>query len=60
MTLAAIRELAADIHQVSRERVRDELTKMLTEGHARAAFELLDQHGPVAAGAAGDRPDARG
>ncbi len=45
MTLAAIRELAADIHQVSRERVRDELTKMLTEGHARAAFELLDSTG---------------
>jgi poly(A) polymerase len=30
---------------VSRERVRDELTKMLTEGHARRAFELLDQTG---------------
>ncbi|MFB3916474.1 MAG: CCA tRNA nucleotidyltransferase [Terriglobales bacterium] len=44
-TLAAIRMLAANIHQVSRERVRDELTKMLTEGHARAAFELLDQTG---------------
>ncbi|HEY1255873.1 MAG TPA: HD domain-containing protein, partial [Terracidiphilus sp.] len=27
---------------VSRERVRDELTKMLTEGHARRAFELLE------------------
>jgi poly(A) polymerase len=40
-TLAAIRALAQDIHQVSRERVRDELTKMLTEGHARQAFELL-------------------
>ena len=44
-TFAAIRRLAADIHQVSRERVRDELTKMLTEGHARAAFELLDATG---------------
>ena len=33
------------IHQVSRERVRDELTKMLTEGHARGAFELLDATG---------------
>jgi poly(A) polymerase len=44
-TLAAIQELAAQISQVSRERVRDELTKMLTEGHARAAFELLDQTG---------------
>jgi len=44
-TFAAIRELAPLIHQVSRERVRDELTKMLTEGHARAAFELLDSIG---------------
>jgi poly(A) polymerase len=42
-TFAAIQELAPQIHQVSRERVRDELTKMLTEGHARAAFLLLDQ-----------------
>jgi len=44
-TFAAIRELAAGTHQVSRERVRDEVTKMLTEGHARAAFELLDSSG---------------
>jgi poly(A) polymerase len=44
-TFAAIRQLAPQIHQVSRERVRDELTKMLTEGHARRAFELLDQTG---------------
>jgi len=44
-TFAAIQELAPQIDQVSRERVRDELTKMLTEGHARAAFELLDQTG---------------
>ena len=42
-TFAAIRELAPQIHQVSRERVRDEVLKMLTEGHARRAFELLDQ-----------------
>ncbi len=42
-TFAAIRELAPQIHQVSRERVRDEILKMLTEGHARRAFELLDQ-----------------
>ena len=41
-TLATIPELAPAIHEVSRERVRDELTKMLTEGHARRAFELLD------------------
>jgi poly(A) polymerase len=42
-TAAAIRALAARIHAVSRERVREELTKMLTEGKARRAFELLDE-----------------
>jgi poly(A) polymerase len=44
-TMRAIRELAPQIAQVSRERVRDELTKMLTEGRARRAFELLDETG---------------
>ncbi|MGC2110514.1 MAG: CCA tRNA nucleotidyltransferase [Candidatus Korobacteraceae bacterium] len=44
-TFGAIQRLAPMIHQVSRERVRDELTKMLIEGHARAAFELLDSTG---------------
>jgi poly(A) polymerase len=44
-TLAAIQKLAPKIHQVSSERVSDELTKMLTEGHARRAFELLDATG---------------
>ena len=44
-TFAAIRTLAAGIHQVSAERVRDELTKMLTEGQARTAFLLLDESG---------------
>lgn len=44
-TLRAIRSLAPRIHAVSRERVRDELTKMLTEGRARRAFELLDETG---------------
>ena len=44
-TAAAIRRLAAKTATVSRERVRDELTKMLTEGHARRAFELLDATG---------------
>ncbi len=47
-TAAAIRRLAAKIQTVSRERVRDELTKMLTEGHARRAFELLDETGLLA------------
>jgi poly(A) polymerase len=40
---AAIEELADEIQVVSRERVRDELTRMLTEGHARRAFLLLDE-----------------
>lgn len=40
---AAMQELAPEIKAVSRERVRDELTKMLTEGRARRAFELLDE-----------------
>ncbi|PYX07849.1 MAG: phosphohydrolase [Acidobacteria bacterium] len=44
-TLASIQKLAPQIHQVSRERVRDELTKMLVEGHARQAFLLLDETG---------------
>jgi poly(A) polymerase len=47
-TAAAIHRLAAKSAAVSRERVRDELTKMLTEGHARHAFELLDQTGLLA------------
>jgi poly(A) polymerase len=42
-TVAAIQELAPEIDRVSDERVRDELTKMLTEGQARQAFLLLDQ-----------------
>jgi poly(A) polymerase len=44
-TFAAIQQLAPQIDQVSRERVRDELTRMLTEGHARQAFLLLDESG---------------
>jgi poly(A) polymerase len=47
-TKLAMRQLAAKTAAVSRERVRDELTKMLTEGHARRAFELLDQTGLLA------------
>ena len=42
-TFAAMRKLAARVHAVSRERIREELTKMLTEGHARRAFELFDE-----------------
>jgi putative nucleotidyltransferase with HDIG domain len=44
-TAVAIRELAPAVSQVSRERVRDELTRMLTEGHAQRAFEMLDATG---------------
>jgi poly(A) polymerase len=44
-TLAAIQRRTAEIRVVSRERVRDELTKMLIEGHARRAFLLLDESG---------------
>src|SRR5438105_15480600 len=42
-TFRSIRRHVAEIHQVSSERLRDELTKMLTEGAARQAFELLDE-----------------
>jgi poly(A) polymerase len=44
-TLRAIRRHVEEIRQVSPERLRDELTKMLTEGAARRAFELLDETG---------------
>ncbi len=44
-TLAAIRQYAGEIGQISAERIRDEILKMLTEGHARRAFELLDATG---------------
>src|SRR5438105_3825164 len=44
-TLTAIQKLAHQILRVSRERLRDELTKMLTEGQARRAFLLLDEAG---------------
>ncbi len=44
-TLKAMQELAPQIKVVSHERVRDELTKMLTEGHARRSFELLEESG---------------
>jgi poly(A) polymerase len=44
-TFRAIRKLAPQIHQVSAERIREELTKMLTEGRARQAFLLLDASG---------------
>ena len=47
-TEKAIERLAPAVNQVSHERVRDELTSMLTEGHARPAFEMLDATGLLA------------
>ena len=44
-TLQAILATAPQMHQVSQERVRDELTRMLTEGSARRAMELLESTG---------------
>jgi len=41
----AIRALAQEIRQVSAERIRDEILKILTEGRARQGFELLDATG---------------
>jgi poly(A) polymerase len=48
-TFKAIRQHAHEVTTVSAERLRDELTKMLTEGAARRAFELLDETGLLAA-----------
>ncbi|MBI3405864.1 MAG: CCA tRNA nucleotidyltransferase [Acidobacteria bacterium] len=44
-TRDAIVRLAKQVHQVSAERLHDELTKILTEGAARRGFELLDETG---------------
>ena len=44
-TFAAIQRLAPEIAQVSCERVRDELTLILTEGGARTGLDLLDASG---------------
>jgi len=48
-TFAAIQNLAPEVAVVSAERLRDELTRLLTEGAARRGFELLDQSGLLAA-----------
>ena len=47
-TFDAIRKRANEITEVSAERVRDEMTRLLTEGAARRAFELLDATGLLA------------
>ncbi len=44
-TFSAIQKLAPEVTIVSAERLRDELTKLLTEGAARRGFELLDDSG---------------
>ena len=44
-TMLAIREFAAGISEVSKERVREELLKMLTEGKAGVAFAMLNTSG---------------
>ena len=44
-TFEAIQNLAQQIIRVSAERVRDELTKLLTEGAAKLGFALLDESG---------------
>jgi poly(A) polymerase len=47
-TMAAAQSLAPQVLEVSLERIRDELTKLLTEGKARRGFELLDETGLLA------------
>jgi poly(A) polymerase len=44
-TFAAIRRHAGAVTDVPAERLRDELTKLLTEGAARRGFELLEESG---------------
>jgi len=44
-TMEAAQALASQISQVSAERIRDELNKLLTEGAARRGMELLQQTG---------------
>ena len=44
-TMAAIKSLTPQIVQVSAERIREELTKLLTEGGAKRGFALLDETG---------------
>jgi poly(A) polymerase len=44
-TLRAIQAIAPTVSLVSAERLGDELTRLLSEGAARRAFELLDETG---------------
>ena len=47
-TRTAMRAMAPMLKRVSPERVREELTRMLTEGAARRAFEWMDETGMLA------------
>ncbi len=44
-TFAAIHDLAPTITEIAWERIGDEIVKILTEGKARRAFELLSESG---------------
>ncbi|MDA1312238.1 MAG: CCA tRNA nucleotidyltransferase [Acidobacteria bacterium] len=44
-TLKSIQRHAREIQQISMERIRDEISRILTEGGARRGFELLDETG---------------
>jgi poly(A) polymerase len=47
-TFSAVKEMAAEIHVVSAERIRDELIKIFTRPHAGRGLELLDASGLLA------------
>ncbi len=47
-TFEAVRRHASEVTSVSAERLREELTKLLTEGAGRRGFELLDETGLLA------------
>ncbi len=44
-TWEAVREMAPKIHQVSSERIREELTRILTEGQAARGIRMLEESG---------------
>jgi len=44
-TWDAVRRMAGDIHQVSKERVREELVRILTEGNASHGVRMLQESG---------------
>ena len=44
-TWDAVRAMAPKIHQVSRERIRDEIVRILIEGQAARGFRMLEESG---------------